>query len=398
MARVLMAWECGGGLGHVTVINPLAERLVAQGHDVTLAAANLGAARKIVTDPRIRILPSACIYMPRVPGAFQRLDSFAHTINNSSLGNVDILDGLVSGWHSIFQLVKPDLLVCDHSPSALVAARQERGYKVALIGTGFCCPPPVSPFPCLKEGRSVAADSLRADERLVTGSVNEVARRRGLKPLDSLAQLYDHRALLSTIPALDHYANRVGEHKYFGYWSSSEGVSPHWPEGKGKRVFCYLRYSPAVENVMTFLAKAGNPAIAFISGTDARFRQRFSSRSLRIEAEPLDMRAALEECDAAVLNGGHGSSVLGLLMGKPILVLAVSEEQRLTGVRLASLNVGHWAVAKDGPRAVESLNRFLEKNALYRMAMNTRRIAGEYEAWRNPDTQADLVTAELLRV
>ena len=36
MARILLAWELGGGLGHVTRLEPLARELVRQGHDVKL--------------------------------------------------------------------------------------------------------------------------------------------------------------------------------------------------------------------------------------------------------------------------------------------------------------------------------------------------------------------------
>jgi len=37
MARILFAWELGGGAGHVAPFYPIAQSLIAAGHELTLA-------------------------------------------------------------------------------------------------------------------------------------------------------------------------------------------------------------------------------------------------------------------------------------------------------------------------------------------------------------------------
>ena len=41
MARVLMGWELGGGLGHIGGLLPIAEGLAAQGHEPIFVVKNL---------------------------------------------------------------------------------------------------------------------------------------------------------------------------------------------------------------------------------------------------------------------------------------------------------------------------------------------------------------------
>ena len=47
MATILFAWELGGGLGHLTVIKPLAEALRDQGHRVVIAVRNFAWLSKV---------------------------------------------------------------------------------------------------------------------------------------------------------------------------------------------------------------------------------------------------------------------------------------------------------------------------------------------------------------
>lgn len=47
MSRILFAWELGGGYGHLGPFRPIAEALLAQGHELTLAVRDVERAHAV---------------------------------------------------------------------------------------------------------------------------------------------------------------------------------------------------------------------------------------------------------------------------------------------------------------------------------------------------------------
>src|SRR5208337_1246155 len=72
--------------------------------------------------------------------------TYAHVLHNIGFDDPRPLAGLMEGWRSLFMAIRPDFVVFEHSPTALLAARGLAVRKM-LIGTGFTIPPPVYPFP-----------------------------------------------------------------------------------------------------------------------------------------------------------------------------------------------------------------------------------------------------------
>ena len=77
--------------------------------------------------------------------------TFAHILHNHGFGDLCELRALAAAWRNLFEIVSPDLIVFDHSPTALLAARGLPAKK-ALIGTGFFCPLDEYPLADLRPG------------------------------------------------------------------------------------------------------------------------------------------------------------------------------------------------------------------------------------------------------
>ena len=80
----------------------------------------------------------------------------------------------MQAWRSLFDAIAPDLLLADHAPTALLAARGRPGLRRALIGSGFFQPPAQQPLPSLREWERVPAQRLAQSETRVLDTCNAV--------------------------------------------------------------------------------------------------------------------------------------------------------------------------------------------------------------------------------
>ncbi len=53
MATALLAWELGAGLGHLTTLRPVAQRMAEEGHDVHLVVRDLACVETVFGDLEI---------------------------------------------------------------------------------------------------------------------------------------------------------------------------------------------------------------------------------------------------------------------------------------------------------------------------------------------------------
>jgi hypothetical protein len=286
----------------------------------------------------------APVKLTKAPEHIDPPRTLAHILFNSGFSKVEELRAMAEGWRTLIRFVQPDLIIFDHSPTALLAARGSPGRK-AVIGTGFCCPPSVAPLPDLRPWVPVEPDSLRRDEASVLGNVNQVLASWGQKSLGQLSELYHDvdETFLTTFRELDHYPCRP-EAEYFGAWGTEGGEEPLWPEISGKRVFAYLKPFATLRDLLTVLRQLEQPTLVYIDGLSPTLREEFQSPTLRFVARRLNLAAVGKTCDLAILNGGHNAAALMLLAGKPTLHVPLNLEQAYNGSSVAKLDAGLGAL------------------------------------------------------
>ncbi|HEX4000857.1 MAG TPA: hypothetical protein VHX65_20080 [Pirellulales bacterium] len=271
MATILLAWELGGGLGHLMNLRPIAIELPRRGHRVFAALRDLSQAHKIFGGSGVALLQAPFKHGRMLE--IQPCCTFAHILHNVGFSNVDELSTMVGAWRQIFEFVRPDLIVFDHSPTALLAARGVAVRK-ALIGTGFFAPPNVAPLPNLRTWLAVDRAQLQTDESQVLATMNATLDRLGQSPLQNVAELFaevDENFLL-TFRDLDCY-ERPAETNYFGMWAGNIGAPPQWPAGPGRKVFGYLKPFSELPRLLQELCRSGNPTLLYAPGIDPRLRK-----------------------------------------------------------------------------------------------------------------------------
>ena len=396
---VLFCWELGGGLGHLMQMLPLARGLAERGHRVFVALRDLHKATGVFGGAGVSFLSAPHSDSPTAH--HRRPASLAQMLANLGFGDSFELFAVACAWRNLFRMVGPDLVVFDHSPTALLASRGLECRR-AVIGSGFCCPPDVSPMPVFRPeyAGKIDPEKLAKFEGGILDCVNRLLAGWGEEPLDRLSQLYADvdENFLTTFPELDHYPQRAEAGAM--YWGpvvpgpDSGGEAPQWPDGKGRRVFAYLKKFANLPDVLDALADAGHPTIAYVEGATAALRRRHEPSMLHFAGGPLDLARVGEECDAAVLNGGHGVTAEMLLAGKPILQIPLALEQRLTADGVARMGAGLKVPAGQPDHVRPALEAVLNES---RFTDAARQFADRYAAFdRRDQCDAMLGRAEAL--
>ncbi len=276
MATILLTWELGGGMGHLINLLPLARGLRLLGNRVVAALRDLPRAEQVFGGLDLSYFQAPFKIRPGAH-AIEPQRCFAHILHNNGFGDSVELKTMAEAWRNLFLSVRPDLIVFDHSPTAMLAAQGLTGKK-ALIGTGFFCPLDGQPLPDLRPWLPEDKERLRDDENHVLDNANKVLAAWGQPRLERISRLFHEvdEQFLVTLPELDHYQGRKehqaltpcpspsgrgeqsaqadrlktypasgpaaqGGTRYWGVWPNVGGRCPEWPEGQGKWVFAYLK-------------------------------------------------------------------------------------------------------------------------------------------------------------
>lgn len=392
---ILFAWELGGGLGHLMQILPLAEDLARAGHRVWVALKDLTRAGDVLGRAGVSFLqaptPAGPIRIPRPVG-------YAQLLLNMGFGGDKELFVRACSWRNLLRMTRPDMLIAEHAPTALLAARGMPMRRV-VMGLGFYCPPEepdaarlwgaLRPLPA---GANI--EKLHAQEASLLEGINRLLASWKQPPLERIGQFYEgvDGNFLTTLPELDPFTRREAA----GYWgpvvSAADGDAPQWPDGQGKKVFAYLKPFAGVEAVLEELASRGCPTLVYLEGWQ-RPPPKSTSPTLRFAQSRLDARAVCRECDLAILNGGHGLTSEMLLAGKPLLQIPLALEQRLTAEAVVRMGAGE-ATPSGAPHAAtgQPLDALLADGP---HAAAARAFAGRYSAF-DPTRQRALM-AERVR-
>ena len=358
MATILLTWELGGGLGHMMGLRPVADELSRRGHQVVAILRDLSAAHQVFADTNVRIL--------QAPFKHERLRfieptcTFAQILHNIGYADAGELGTMSQAWRQIFEWLKPDLIMCDHSPTALLASRGI-AMRRTLIGQGFAFPPDVTPLPNLRTWLRPDPMLLQAHETRVLISINAVLSRWGQPPLERITQLYHpvNDNFLLTYSELDVYP-RPDEIRYWGALPvGGIGQLPDWPPGDGSRIFAYLKPFAALPHLLDALSRLPNPVLVYGDAISMQLRERFARSNVRFATGAVDMPRTAATCDLAILNATHATTVTMLLAGKPILQIPIYLEQALNALASVRLGAALSALPSNPQQVVGGLQTML---------------------------------------
>lgn len=340
MARILCTWELGTDLGHLSHLRLPIQIALQLGHEVYLAARQLDHIRDVLGD-----MPVVCLQAPfkqKVVAADQSAYlSYTHLMARQCFSGVNELEMYLRGWRAIFDLVRPDLVLFEHSPTALIAAGGYR-FKKVLVGNGFNIPPslapcvPFAPFVTTPKTAPVL-DALRADDTVLLTVINAALGRVKAPAFAGLGDIYAQadQQFLMTFPGLDQFGERLGQ-RYLGVESPSARQWPHWPPGRGPKVFAYLHAIPSLEPLLQDLQAAKVCALLYVRHLPPRLRDAYTSDHLYFVDHLLDLLKVAEQAAWVINHGNHNTAATFMRAGIPQLLIPMHQEQLFVALRLVA--------------------------------------------------------------
>ena len=334
MPTILLAWELGGGLGHVIPLSRVARRLLSHGMRVVAAVKELTSAR-VLTEAGAEVLQAPIwpvTFLSEAERARMSSATFADSLADAGLANSDALAMLLRAWQTLLTWLKPDLIVADYAPAASLAARGRA--PLVLTGGGFYLPPAgLRRFPLLHD----VSPPVWSEDEILT-AVNRALRSTGGPELGRLAQIFAGDAeVVSTFPLLDPYRAQ----------RQAPAVGPfleHVPLPRrpdAHKIFVYLTPGSGVradlEEMLLFLA----PRLRIFAPAASRaFLTEAARAGAAIDTVPPALSETLSSTRLIVHHGGMGVAAEALAAGVPQLVLSLDIEKELNGRALEAAGVG----------------------------------------------------------
>ncbi len=401
MAHIHFAWELGGGLGHAGRLKPLALEALRRGHQVSMGLRDLVHTNQILAEldglgvARLQ----APVWLHEVKGLPATQISLAEILLAMGYVNAGALHGLFTGWRNMMQVLKPDLVVADSAPTAVLAARS-LGVPSATVGIGYFMPPKATPMPLLRDWEAVQPGRVEAGDAQMLKSINTVLQGVGCAPLQHAAQaMLGDLPLLQTWPEFDHYGRKSlpGGQAWWGpSMLSGAGVAPQWPTAGGAnapKVFAYLKTNhPDHALVLQALVSLGCQVECYLPEVASGRPPPVVSPLIHYSSGPVDLVATLPGCALCVCHGGEATLAQALLLQVPVLLLPTQAEQFLISRAVGRCGLGINAAELRRPLDYAALIQpLLSPNGPHKLAAVA--FAKRYAHFTSAQQTLDLVDA-----
>lgn len=342
---VLIIWEHGGNLGHLSRLLPIAIALRDAQWKVIFAVVDEVSAQRFLAPggfswiklPRIALKAEAEISGPL---------NHAEILLRVGFERVDQARSVLDHWYALFEDVSPTAVLVDASPLALYAAHSA-GIPAVVIGHGFEIPPEQTQRPCFmpwEENAAVRAAEfeLRLERSLEQLAKTTPARYRKNAP-KSMNDLFSSEGIaLCTWPEFDHFDRPAGfrdvSDVYTGpIWSELPGGDVlSWPVGDGPKVLCYLNLRDKRYDLTWQALKLQGANVLVISPSGVpKACEAARGWGINVVERPVQLDPLIRDSAAIVGNGGMGLTSMALQAGKRVLLLPEHMEQAILAYRLS---------------------------------------------------------------
>lgn len=374
MSRILLCWEIGTDYQHLLSLQAIARFYQGKGHEVWVAGRDVTKLRRLFSDVKINVIQAPHSDSAAELGVEKQAPrSYADFLRRCGFHHSDALSGLMSAWRSMFSFIKPDLLLCDHAPVALLAARgllrggrygQDRNSPVAKIAVGmpFSVPDDNRPAGVFFAGDLAKSDIVRYEDDIVK-VINKVCIEFSIPCINNLADLLSDfdQCIFQTYSELDHYGYRSHVQRdkttYVGTVVPDFTEPALFPHFRGPKIYCHVKGTVETPVLLKTLQAIECSAIVLADGIPSAIINAHKSRHILYVDKPVNMQDVLSQSTFAILNGGINSVSLFMKAGIPVALFPLHIEQFLMAKRVEALNAGLQLNLTDVDSALQGLQK-----------------------------------------
>lgn len=320
MLGALLAWEGGSGRGHVVPLRTIAEA-ISDRFDFDAALCKLEHKDELAAfcEP---------VQGPWLPYSGEYRESqgnpptatWGEFLADIGFRRPEILRESIGWWQGVMRECEISLVIGDHAPCALLAARG-LGIPSVAIGGGYWLPPSkMETFPVLLPRFSRCL----YDEAETVEIINSVVPEFGIPELKRLPEVYAASdQLVLGLEMLDPYTE----------WRSEPllppiiGGTPE-PAGDGDEIFIYFSTREKSDpGLMEAIGNLGAPVRAFIPGLDEAAAEELTRRGVIVERSAVPVHLVARRSRLIVNAAQHGTLCLGIASGLPQVAVPQQREQ-----------------------------------------------------------------------
>ncbi len=334
--RAFLAWELGDNFGHVAKLNNIAKKLRSQNMDVYVAVQNLTGVAPLIKDTDFTLLQAPYARVRPIQEAGFQVLTYADELLPCGYQKPDELAALIRAWDGLYDLIKPDVLIANSAPTALLAARG-RDMLTVTLGLGYEVPALSAPMPAFRFWEKADISAIQQHEDRIVAIINFALDMLGHKNITAIQDmLQTDLSYLTTFPEIDHYPSRTSGEYIGPFFVDDKGKEIDWlPRQEGrKRIFAYLSHGPHINSAIQALRNLPHDIILVARRLSEDQAKTIRSTNLRVLTEPVKINRLTDGADLCMTHGGTSTLVQFLNKGVPQIVLPNHIEQLMAAVRL----------------------------------------------------------------
>jgi UDP:flavonoid glycosyltransferase YjiC (YdhE family) len=331
-AKILFAWELGANLGHIRPMASLARQLEGLGLAPVFAVRDLGYARLGLGDWQVPLLQAPFWPQHRRRGAHDGDGSYQDLLAAIGFADPAKLGPMVEAWRNLIDLVAPAVIIADHSPALIIAARA-CGIPAIAIGTAYTMPPlDYERMPPMRGDRAPLIPEARMLEAVSKAVPDLPARGGGLASL-----LRTDERVVFGLAELDPYGPFRREPLHL----PPEPLAPYTEPPDSPSLFAYLGTEhPRLEQLVQALATVRFRVAVYLRGEAGPLAHFLRSRGITAFEEPPALHTLLPTVSHVLSAGGAFMCQAAATAGRPHLVSPLQAEAELNLTHLSRLGIG----------------------------------------------------------